>query len=317
MKKYRAHFLTVPSPEAAGALRGWLDSGNEIAEVWFPKMTNQGRLHRDQRLAWLAPRWSVAALAKRHGFKIRTVPTLVTWEGIANEVRQVGADVLISVLFSYRVPADVLAIFDSPEFGNRAVNIHPAPLPQYRGPHPYHSLILDGVIKENACVTLHVMEAGFDTGDIIAARPVSFPHDGSLTRYGIEVGRAAGKLLLNDLPNYLSGALKALPQDPELADYRTIDGSEFVLGPNVALKAAILFCQTFGGISTLDVHDIDDAEAIGIAKVLGAPTGRPPVKRYFGIETDLADARVRLRRKMPWTSPMRKLGSLWVRIFAH
>ena len=317
MKKFRAHFLTIPSPESAGALRGWLRAGNEIAEVWYPKLTHQGRLRRDRRLAWWAPRWSIAALARRHGFKIRMVPTLVTWEGVADEVRNVGADVLISVLFSYRVPSDVLEIFNTPEFGSRAVNIHPAPLPQYRGPHPYQSLILDGVIKEKACVTLHVMEADFDTGGIIAVRPVSFPKNGSLTRYGIEVGRATEQLLYNDFPRFLAGEIEAVAQDENIAEYRRITGTEYILGPNIELKAAALFCQTFGSTSVLEVSGINDAKVIGIAKVLGPPTGEPPIKRYFNIETYLANARVRLNRKMPWTSPIRKIGSLLVRMLSH
>ena len=78
-------------------------------------------------------------------------------------------DLLVSFTFPYRIPPEVAAI---PRHG--AVNLHPTPLPRYRGPNP-RRMLFDGVPTLGA--TLHRIEAGFDTGAILACREVPLPAD--------------------------------------------------------------------------------------------------------------------------------------------
>jgi methionyl-tRNA formyltransferase len=56
------------------------------------------------------------------------------------------------------------ALLDLPRFG--ALNVHPSPLPLYRGATPLQSQIRDGVTGSG--VTIIMMDAGMDTGDIVA-----------------------------------------------------------------------------------------------------------------------------------------------------
>lgn len=118
----------------------------------------------------------------------------------------------------------VMASFDQ-IVGGRALtlprhgwmNIHPSPLPRYRGPEPVYWTIADGAAE--AGITLHRAVHKFDAGPILAQRVI--PVDpgetsGTLTRRLCEAGTQA-----------LAGALDALltdqpgtPLDMELATYR-------------------------------------------------------------------------------------------------
>jgi len=55
-------------------------------------------------------------------------------------------------------------------FPQRVVNVHPAPLPDFPGPHPLEDLLAAGAPA--AAATVHYVDAGVDTGDVIAAEAV-------------------------------------------------------------------------------------------------------------------------------------------------
>ena len=78
-------------------------------------------------------------------------------------------NIILSYTFPYRIPAAILAI---PRLG--AVNLHPSPLPRYRGPNP-HRMLYDGAPTLGA--TLHRTEAGFDTGAILSLQEAPVPPD--------------------------------------------------------------------------------------------------------------------------------------------
>ncbi len=104
---------------------------------------------------------SVARVAGRAGVKVAStleIPALAAEE----------LDLALSVLFWRRI---VPPLISSPRLG--CVNIHPAPLPAYRGFAPYTFAILDAVTEWGA--TAHVVDEDFDTGDMVATR--RFPID--------------------------------------------------------------------------------------------------------------------------------------------
>jgi phosphoribosylglycinamide formyltransferase 1 len=55
-------------------------------------------------------------------------------------------------------------------FPRRVVNVHPAPLPEFPGAHPLEDVLAAGVPA--AAATVHYVDAGIDTGDVIASEPV-------------------------------------------------------------------------------------------------------------------------------------------------
>jgi phosphoribosylglycinamide formyltransferase 1 len=55
-------------------------------------------------------------------------------------------------------------------FPERVVNVHPAPLPDFPGAHPLEDLLAAGAPA--AAATVHYVDAGIDTGEVIATEAV-------------------------------------------------------------------------------------------------------------------------------------------------
>ena len=55
-------------------------------------------------------------------------------------------------------------------FPDRVVNVHPAPLPDFPGAHPLEDVLAAGALA--AAATVHYVDAGVDTGAVIASEPV-------------------------------------------------------------------------------------------------------------------------------------------------
>jgi methionyl-tRNA formyltransferase len=74
-----------------------------------------------------------------------------------------GCDLLLCMFHQKRIPASVLGLART-----ASINVHPAPLPGFRGWGVYNVAILEGHSRWGA--TAHVMDADFDTGPIVAER---------------------------------------------------------------------------------------------------------------------------------------------------
>jgi phosphoribosylglycinamide formyltransferase-1 len=55
-------------------------------------------------------------------------------------------------------------------FPQRVVNVHPAPLPEFPGAHPLDDVLATGAPA--AAATVHYVDGGIDTGEVIASEPV-------------------------------------------------------------------------------------------------------------------------------------------------
>jgi len=81
-------------------------------------------------------------------------------------VRRLGADFLVCYRYRHILRPDILACFP-----DRAVNLHMSLLPWNRGADPNLWSFIEGTPKG---VTVHYIDEGIDTGDIIAQREVIF-----------------------------------------------------------------------------------------------------------------------------------------------
>jgi methionyl-tRNA formyltransferase len=84
--------------------------------------------------------------------------------GTLDAIRQIRPDVGVSVLFGYILKPELLKLFPA-----GCINLHPAFLPYNRGAYPNVWSIIDGTPSG---VTLHYVDEGVDTGDIIAQKRV-------------------------------------------------------------------------------------------------------------------------------------------------
>lgn len=74
-------------------------------------------------------------------------------------IAALAPDLVLSFTFPHRLPSELIAI---PRIAT--VNLHPTPLPRYRGPNPMR-MIYDGCPTLGA--TLHYLEREFDTGRVL------------------------------------------------------------------------------------------------------------------------------------------------------
>ncbi|WP_298456574.1 phosphoribosylglycinamide formyltransferase [uncultured Cellulomonas sp.] len=98
-------------------------------------------------------------------------PDRATWDrALAETVAVFGADLVVSAGFMRILGAGFLG-----RFAGRVVNTHPALLPAFPGAHGVRDALAYGVRVTGA--TLHVVDAGVDTGPIIAQVPVAVEPD--------------------------------------------------------------------------------------------------------------------------------------------
>ncbi len=88
--------------------------------------------------------------------------------GLANFVQSINPDIICVAGFSRLLKKDVFSV---PLHG--AINFHPALLPNYRGPQPlfWHYYFMEPQIG----ATIHYLDEGEDTGDIIKQKSMPIP----------------------------------------------------------------------------------------------------------------------------------------------
>lgn len=129
---------------------------------------------------------------------------------LTRQLEDFGADLLMVAAYGSILPAAALKVC-----ARGAVNVHASLLPRWRGASPVAAAILAGDSHSGA--TLMQMDAGLDTGPLLAARrtPIE-PHEtaGALEK---RLARLGADLLLEQLPAILAGELEAIPQDAALS----------------------------------------------------------------------------------------------------
>ncbi|MFB3924420.1 MAG: methionyl-tRNA formyltransferase [Syntrophales bacterium] len=123
---------------------------------------------------------------------------------VLEKIRALRPDIGISVFFGYMLRQGFLSLL--PE---GCINLHPAFLPFNRGAYPNVWSIVDGT---PAGVTLHYVDAGVDTGDIIARKEVEAePIDTGESLY-LKLERESLNLFRRSWPAVKSGRAERIPQ---------------------------------------------------------------------------------------------------------
>jgi methionyl-tRNA formyltransferase len=212
---------------------------------------------------------------------------------------------LISAYFKYLVPKSMLDVFAS-----RAVNLHPAPLPRYRGPDPIVAMILDRTILTDGAMTLHALNQSFDEGPIIACEPVALSADLDIGGYQLALAQAAARLTGGALQRYLAGELQAVPQDESQATYVKLPPRARDLRPDLTADEIRWRCRTLATLQPIGITGAGPSAAVGFRRIVGPPTGEPPAIGPLSVEFDAADARVSVWRKLPGMSHIRRMRRL-------
>jgi methionyl-tRNA formyltransferase len=103
-------------------------------------------------------------------------------------------DIGISFMHQHKVPAE--QVNSHPWF-----NFHPAPLPEYKGRDLCYHAIMNGEKEFGA--TVHYMDEGFDTGDIVAVERFGIEESWTAEDLSREAINRSKNLFINFLPKIL------------------------------------------------------------------------------------------------------------------
>jgi methionyl-tRNA formyltransferase len=132
--------------------------------------------------------------------------------GAKAQIEEWNPDLIVVAAFGQILKKDVL---DLPPYG--CVNVHASLLPRWRGAAPINAAILNG--DKETGVTIMQMDVGLDTGPMLARKSIRIKPDdtaGSVTQALSVLG---ADLLIDILPDYVSGKLTPQPQPSEGATY--------------------------------------------------------------------------------------------------
>lgn len=214
-----------------------------------------------------------------------------TWPDLPGALEQVDADVLITAATKWIVPQSMLD-----RFGKRAVNIHPTLLPEYRGPSPYLPMLLENRGDTDGGVTLHVLSAGIDEGDIIAQRRVPFSASGgSFTSWYAELSLAVLQLARDELPRYFASGTTVTPQ---VGGRYVKMHAPYILEPGSSAAQVRELLSRAGSTYGMAVHVAGRQRKVIVTKVLREMplAGSGARLSPLSVELDFADARLRLSR---------------------
>lgn len=188
----------VVEPAAYRLVAAWAAAaGHELALVLTSPGPARSTYLGHREIVAMAPRGQDILLTTR----LRRVAPMLT---------ALAPDLLVSYTFPFRIPPEVLAI---PRCG--AVNLHPSPLPRYRGPNPARMLYAG---ETTLGATLHRTEAGFDTGPILSKHEHPTPLDASREKVLAVWSDAIIAALTEGTAAALAGQ-PGVPQEHEHASY--------------------------------------------------------------------------------------------------
>lgn len=194
----RIAFMGTPA-FATPALEACLAIGDVVAVVSQPDAP-RGRGHKvsPSPVKTLAQARNLTVLQPR---KLR--------DGVfAAELAAAAPDIAVVVAYGRILPPDVLRV---PARG--CVNVHASLLPRFRGAAPIQRCIAAGDARTGVC--LMEMDAGLDTGPVIATSAIDIAAEDTAITLGDKLARLGASLVRDSLPKYVRGELSAVPQSKE------------------------------------------------------------------------------------------------------
>lgn len=187
-------------PFAATILRALVESGSDVRGVVCQpdKPAGRGQQLRPPAVKTYA---ESVGLAVHQPHKVRD-GALATW------LRNQHVELAVVAAYGRILTQEVL---DVPRLG--CVNVHASLLPRWRGAAPIARAIAAGDAESGVC--LMQMDAGLDTGAVLAEARVPIAADDTTPTLEARLAHSGAQLLLANLPRLLRGELVAVPQPAE------------------------------------------------------------------------------------------------------
>ncbi|OGN27754.1 MAG: methionyl-tRNA formyltransferase [Candidatus Yanofskybacteria bacterium RIFCSPLOWO2_01_FULL_49_17] len=184
---------------AVPALKALREAGHEICAVVTQPDQPVGR-----KQVVTAPPIKVAA--QELELKILQPESLKSDESILKFLRISECSLCVVAAYGKLIPKSLLEI---PKYG--FINIHPSLLPKYRGPSPIQTTILNG--DEVMGVTIMKLDAGMDTGPMLAQIKFHPAPDETFTEIHDKLAGLGAELLIETIPEYIAGRITPRTQD--------------------------------------------------------------------------------------------------------
>ena len=169
---------------------------------------------------------SAVVLARQPGARLGEIQRLASSTGIpvawvksaaeaTKTIRTIAPEVAVAACFPWRLPP---AALETPPLG--IINVHPSLLPAGRGPEPVFWTLRRG--EPVTGVTVHRMDAGFDTGPIVAQAEMAVPDEVRAPDLERDLMTRGGSLLVDALPALAAGRLQPRPQPTQGVSYAPV-----------------------------------------------------------------------------------------------
>lgn len=191
------------SPDGSPTLQLLINAGYTVSAV---VANHEAGTSRNAR------KLEIEEVAKKHN-----IPVLLPAKpaDIKEELAAFNASVGVLVAYGRIIPQSIIDIFPK-----GILNIHPSLLPHYRGSTPIEQAILDGATETGVSIMQLVKK--MDAGPIYAQTAISLNEGETKQALTSRLLHLGGKLLLDTLPEVLTGTATPRPQEEEFATFTSL-----------------------------------------------------------------------------------------------
>ncbi len=183
-----------------------VESGYDIVAVVTKPDTRRGR-----KSELVMP--AVKAYALEKGIPVLQ-PTKLG--DILDELTSLHADAAVLVSYGKIIPQRVIDVFGPIGI----INIHPSLLPRYRGPAPIEAAIVNG--DKETGISIMQLTLGMDEGPVFLQEPVTLSGNETKPQLYKDFSERGASLLIQTLPNILSGVLEPKLQENDGVSYTSL-----------------------------------------------------------------------------------------------
>lgn len=187
---------------SAESLRALIANGFNIAAVVTKPDSKKGR---GQKM--ISP--TVKVIAQKHDIPVWQPAKL---RDITEDIKQLQPATGVLVSFGKIIPQSTIDLFTP-----GIINVHPSPLPKYRGPSPIESAILHG--DSETGVSIMQLSAAMDAGPVYSFASHLLKGTETQPELYETLSKVGASELVRVLPQIISGELQPTPQDESAATY--------------------------------------------------------------------------------------------------
>ena len=181
---------------SADALRALIASNFNVVAVVTKPDQPKGRGHKLTEPL-------VKTIAREHDIPVWQPTKLAD---VAEQITSLQPVAGVLVSYGKIIPQSIIDLFTP-----GIINVHPSLLPRYRGPSPIEAAIIHH--DNQTGVTIMQLSAAMDAGPIYAQRIIPLDHTETKPALYATLSHIGNQLLIDTLPDILSGALTPTPQN--------------------------------------------------------------------------------------------------------